>query len=90
MLYVLLVARQPLTPAEWARVPAPCPGLGAALPAVLARSEAEAAALVAHLPAADRERLRTAVLGLARAQRRCRVHLPAELTGSPAAAALAD
>ena len=44
------VARQPLTPAGWERVPSPCPGLGAALPAVMAHSDAEAAALVAHLP----------------------------------------
>lgn len=33
-LYAIVVARQRLTPAEWARVPSPCPGLGALLPAV--------------------------------------------------------
>lgn len=89
-LYLPLVARQPLTFAEWARVPAPSPGLGAVLPAVLMRSKAEAEALVAHLPEADRQRLRTAALCLARAQRRCRVHLPAELAGPQLAAAVDD
>ena len=75
-LYGLLVKRQPLTPAEWARVPAPCPGLGAALPAVLARSEAEAALLAARLPAADRERLHTAALCLRRVEREHGLDLP--------------
>ena len=78
-LYVVLLALQPLTPAEWARVPAPCTGLGAALPAVLARSEAEAALLVAHLPAADRQRLRTAALCLRRTERVHGVDLPPAL-----------
>ena len=58
-LYAPLVARQPLAPAEWARVPSPCPRLAAVLPAVLERSEAEAALLVRRLPPADRKRLRT-------------------------------
>ena len=78
-LFAPLVARQPLAPAEWQRVPTPCPGLGAALPAVLARSEAEAALLVEHLPAADLERLRTAALCLRRAERVSGLELPAEL-----------
>ena len=69
-LYALLVARQPLAPAEWARVPTPCPGLGAALPAMLARSEGEAAVLLAHLLAANRKRLRTAALFPKRVERR--------------------
>ena len=78
-LYVLLAARQPLTPADWQQLPAPCPGLGAALPAVLARSEAEAAQLVAHLPPADKQRLRTAALCIRRVERSGGLHLPAEL-----------
>ena len=78
-LYAPLVARQPLTPAEWLRVPSPCSGLGAALPAVLARGEAEAALLVAHLPAAARRRLRTAALCLRRAERVHGLELPAAL-----------
>lgn len=88
-LYVPLVARQPLTPAEWKRVPSPCDGLGAALPAVLARSEAEAALLVSHLPAKACERLRTAALCIKRAERRWRVSLPAELLRPLLAAAVA-
>lgn len=68
-LYALLVARQPLTPEEWSLVPSPCPGLGASLPAVLARGGVEAALLVARLPPADAQRLRTLALCLARAAR---------------------
>lgn len=64
-LYAPLVARQPLTASQWAQVPSPCVGLGAALPAVLQRSEQEAALLVRHLCAAERARLRTAALCLA-------------------------
>ena len=67
-LYVPLAARLPLVPAEWSRLPVPCPGLGAALPAVLRRSDAVAALLVSHLPAGERGRLRTGALCLARAQ----------------------
>lgn len=77
-LYAPWAARQPLSPAQWARVPAPCPGLGAALP-VLTRSEAEAVLLVARLPCADRERLHTAALCIKRVERRRRVSLPVEL-----------
>ena len=69
-LYVPLVARLALTPAQWLRVPTPCPGLEAALPAVLARSEAEARLLVRHLPTAARKRMQTAALCLARMQQR--------------------
>ena len=75
-LYAPLVARQPLTAAEWALVPTPCANLAPALPAVLARSAAEAGLLVQHLPLADRERLRTAALCLARLQRRHDLSLP--------------
>lgn len=86
-LYAPLVARQPLAPAEWARVPTPCPGLGVALPAVLGRSEAEAALLVCHLPAGDRECLRTAALCMKRVERRRRLNLPGEVVRSVLAAA---
>ena len=83
------MARQPFTPAEWARVPTPCPGLGAALHAVLACSKAEAVALVRCLPAAERERLRIAALCIKRAERRRRrVSLPCELLRPPLAAAV--
>lgn len=64
-LYVDLAARCPLSPEQWAQLPSPLPGLGAALPAVLERSEAEARALVAHLPHGNRLRLREAVRNLA-------------------------
>lgn len=56
-------------------MPDPCPGLGDALPAVLAHSEVEAALLVAHLPAAGRERLRMAALCLRRLERMYGLHL---------------
>ena len=57
-------------------MPTPRPGLAAALPAVLCRSEAEAALLVRRLPVGERQRLRTAALCLARAQRVHNVQLP--------------
>ncbi len=72
-LYASVVARLPLTPEQWELVPAPCPGLGAALPTILQRSEAEAALLAARLPAADRERMHTFALCLARAERERRL-----------------
>lgn len=62
-----LVARLPLAQEQWQQVPAACPGLGCALPAVLARSEAEAGCLVARLPAPERERLHSFALCLGRA-----------------------
>ena len=65
-----VAAHTPLSDAEWAQVPTPCPGLGAALPIVLARSAAQAAHLVTHLPAEGARCLRTAALCLARAQRK--------------------
>ena len=73
-LYTLVAASQPLTPAQWERVPTPCPGLGTALPAVLERSASEAALLVRHLPRADRKRLRSLACCLERGQRQG--HLP--------------
>lgn len=68
-LYACVAARLPLTPEQWALVPSPCPSLGAALPATLHRSEAEAALLVARLPATDQQRMRAFALCLARAER---------------------
>ena len=79
--YPSLVAGRPLSHEQWRRVPAPCSGLAAALPAVLERSEAQAGWLVERLPMEERERLRTAALSLARAQRLRRMHLPAALVG---------
>ena len=78
-LYEDLVAHWPLSEEHWRQVPSPCPGLGPVLPAVLARSEAEAAHLVDHLPAADKQRLRTFALSLSRRQQQLRVYLPASL-----------
>ncbi|PRW33315.1 serine threonine- phosphatase 6 regulatory ankyrin repeat subunit B-like [Chlorella sorokiniana] len=75
-LYVQLIEQQPLGEAEWEAVPYGCPGLAGALPAVLARSEAEAGRLVAHLSTGERQRLRVAALCLNRASRR---QLPIEL-----------
>lgn len=63
-----VAARYVLSPADWCLVPPPCPGLAASLPTVLQRSTAEAALLVAHLPAAERCRLQTAALCLHRAE----------------------
>ena len=76
-----VAAHWQLTAAQWALIPAPCPGLGRALPAALQRSEAEAALLVARLPPADSDRLRAFALALHRAQRQLGVFLPAELAG---------
>ena len=80
-LFATLAACTALSPEQWQRVPAPCAGLGAALPAVLARSAAEAALLVDHLPAEGRQRLRTGALCLVRAQKECRLELPASVLG---------
>ena len=66
-LFADLAACWPLSQEQWERFPCPCPGLGAALPAVLARSEAGVSRLVARLTAGERQRLRTAALCLARA-----------------------
>lgn len=78
-LYVPLLARSPLNAHEWAEVPCPCAGLGAALPAVVERSVDEAALLVQRLPPADRERLRCAALCLHRTQRALSAPLPTPL-----------
>ena len=80
-LFADLAACTALSPGQWQRVPGPCPALAAALPAVLARSAAEAALLVGRLPAEVRQRLRTGALCLARAQRKHHAELPAVLLG---------
>eukprot|EP00887_Chlorella_sp_A99_P004121 scaffold23.g4121.t1 len=74
-----LAARTALAPADWAALPNPTPGLARALPAVLARSPAEAAQLVAHLPAAAQRRLRALALSLARLHRRLGLELPVHI-----------
>lgn len=76
--YAPLVARLPLTLAERGQVLDSCPSLGAALPAVLRRSEAEAGQLVRCLPPADQERLRTAALCLACTQHLTGPAMPAD------------
>ena len=78
-LFTDVATHWPLTAAQWQQVPSPCPGLGRALPAVMQRSETEAAALVAHLPPSDSARLRAFALALRRAQRRLHIHLPGEI-----------
>lgn len=55
-----VVARLPLSDAEWEAVPTPCPGLGRALQAALAHSPAQAAACVAHLAHPEAAALRVA------------------------------
>ena len=75
-LFTELATHWPLDEAQWQHLPSHRGGLGRALPAVLARSEAEARLLVAHLPAADRQRLQACALCLHRLQNRLRVHLP--------------
>ncbi|KAL4425252.1 hypothetical protein ABPG75_009268 [Micractinium tetrahymenae] len=89
-LFAALPARQQMTAAEWAHVPAPCAGLAAVLPAVLGRSVEKAALLVRHLPPADSERLRAAALCLARAQQVHGVHLPTPLVWRLLANSAAD
>eukprot|EP00887_Chlorella_sp_A99_P000669 scaffold5.g669.t1 len=71
-----LATSRALSTADWARLPSPYPGLERALRAVLARSAAEAAQLVAHLPDVMRGRLRTLALSLARLQGRLELELP--------------
>eukprot|EP00887_Chlorella_sp_A99_P001709 scaffold8.g1709.t1 len=82
-----LAVSHALSPPDWAALPTPCPGLARALPAALARSPAEAAQLVAHLPATARGRLRALVLGLARLQRQLGLELPVHIARRILAAA---
>lgn len=66
-----------LGPDEWAAVPAPCPILAPALPAVLGRLDLEGAAeVVRRLDEADRQRLRSFARCLAASQRAAGVVLP--------------
>ena len=88
-LYADIASRYPLSPADWKLVPSPCPGLTAALPAVLARSAAEAMLLVQHLPEVERHRVRSAALCLHRAQAVAGLSLPQPLTWRILAAAMA-
>lgn len=74
-----LVACRRLSPEQWQLVPAGCPGLGAALPAVMQRSCTEAGCLARRLPEADRAALHAALLALARTQRQLGVALPADV-----------
>jgi ankyrin repeat protein len=76
-LFNAAISRMPLTQHDWQLLPSPCSGLAAALPAVLQRSDAEAARLVAHLPDAERARLRLLTLCLSRASQR---RLPAAVS----------
>lgn len=78
-LYARLAARRALTVPEWHLVPMCCPGLAPALPAVLARSPAEAAEVVARLPEERGDGLRAAMLVLHRAQAAAGVELPPHL-----------
>ena len=78
-LLVDVATRHSLTPADWQLVPSPCAGLATALPAVLERSTAEAALLVAHLPEREQCHLRTAALALHRAQAVAGAALPQPL-----------
>lgn len=89
-LYGDVPARWALSEEEWRLVPGPCPGLAPALPAVVARSEAEARLLVARLPQTTRRRLQTAALCLAREQRCSGVELPLPLARRVLALAAAD
>ena len=80
-LYPLLVSRVALTPEQWAAaVPGGLPGMGHALPAVLARSPAEARCLLRRLAPAQQVRVWVGALALARAQRQagvdCRLRWP--------------
>ena len=88
-LYADLMARLSLSQEQWHSIPAPCPGLARALPAVLQRSAAEAGWLVGRLAEGQHKRLRAAALSLARAQRDVR-SLPAELSGRILALCLLD
>ncbi|KAI7845031.1 hypothetical protein COHA_001397 [Chlorella ohadii] len=69
----------PLSVAEWSLVPETCPGLSRALPAVLPHGHEQAGQLVRRLTQADKARLRTAALSMARMQKLARASLPPAL-----------
>ncbi len=91
-LYADLVSRLALTQQEWQSIPAPCPDLVRALPAVIERSEKEAGWLVGRLGQEQRARLRTGALCMGRVM--AGVHgapsLPAELSQRILVAALVE
>lgn len=69
-LFAELAAARPLSAEQWAQVPRGCPGLGALLPAVLAREGGrEAPCLVRRLFRRDRRRLWELLRCLGRLQR---------------------
>lgn len=74
-----VAAHIPLTSHVWALVPANCRGLGRVLPRAVAISAQQARSLVAHMPGADRERLRLFALCLHRALRRLHIYIPSEV-----------
>jgi hypothetical protein len=74
-----VIARMPLSTAEWERIPAPCPGLLHALPAALTRSADQAREVVQRLSPSDAAQLRTALQCLQITQRRCGVFLLPDL-----------
>ena len=88
-LYADLVACLPLSQEQWHSIPAPCPNLARALPAVVRRSAAEVGWLVGRLAEGQRKRLRAAALSLARVKRGV-PSLPAELSGRILAPCLPD
>ncbi|KAL4443923.1 hypothetical protein ABPG75_011660 [Micractinium tetrahymenae] len=89
-LFSVLVARMALPLDHWEAVSAGCPGLAAELPAVLARSEREAAQLVARLGSEKRQCLRAGALCLAWALKQAGASLPRELVWRVLAVALAE
>lgn len=68
-----------MTAAQRQATPNPRLSLASLVPAVLARSEAEAAVRVAHLPADDKACLRTAALCLHRSEETMELQLPREV-----------
>jgi hypothetical protein len=91
-LYTDLVSRLALTHQEWQSIPAPCPNLAPALPAVIKRSEKETGWLVVRLGQEQRARLRTGALCLSRVMAGVEgaLSLPVELSQHLLVAALAD
>ncbi|KAI3436439.1 hypothetical protein D9Q98_005856 [Chlorella vulgaris] len=71
-----VTARLPVTSEVWAALPTPCPGIGGALPAVLAHSAEQTRQLLSHLSPADVQRLRIALLCLHRVHKQQHVYLP--------------
>ena len=64
--FLLAPGGLPLSAADWALVPTPCPGIGRALPAALACSPDQAAQVVRRLPPADVASLRSGAVCLSR------------------------